>query len=266
MQEAGNLLGVHLQLIGASDVVGRETTAHVDHLKLDTVFFLQTLENHLHLVQGRIPGANLALLGTDVKRHAVGHQTQVTGKDQQVHGHVGLAAELAGQRPVCRQGTFGQDTHIHFRARGRLGDVAKVCLRVGGKHTNAFLVEGANVLRLLDGIAIADPLTGNTQGHHLVQLVHRRDIERGTLVAQHGQDLRGRVGFHRIVNLGVGETLDQLVVLTVNRCGVDHHKRSFLAVGKVLDALERVGFVVIGDIGVSGFGHGWCFPPQGKQA
>ena len=201
-----------------------------------------------------------------MERHAVRHQAQIPGQDQQVHGHIGLAAELAGQRPVGGQGTFCQNTHIHLGTGCRLGNVAQVCLGVGGIQTHTLLVEGANVLRLLDGVAIADAVAGNTQTHDLVQLIYRRDIEIGTLVPQHGQNLRSRVGLHRIVDACVGETVDQLIVLAFDGLGVDHHKRGFLAIGKVLDPLERLGAVVIGDIGVGGLVHGWCVPPQGKRA
>ena len=94
VQEPRNLLRVHPQLIGPGDVVRRKAATHVDHLQFDAILFLQALENDLDLVQGRIPGTDLALLGTHVEGHAVGHQSQVPGQDQQIHRHVRLTAEL----------------------------------------------------------------------------------------------------------------------------------------------------------------------------
>ena len=95
LQEAGNFFRVGLQGVGLGQVVGREAPAHVDHLQGDVVFFLQTLEDHLDLGNGGIPGADVALLRAHVEGDAVGLQAQFLGQHQQVHGHVGLAAELA---------------------------------------------------------------------------------------------------------------------------------------------------------------------------
>src|SRR3546814_3492450 len=44
--------------------------------------------------------SNVALLRADMEGNAVGLQLQLTGEDQEIHRHVGLAAELARQRPV----------------------------------------------------------------------------------------------------------------------------------------------------------------------
>ncbi len=112
LEEAGDLFGVGLQVVGALDVVCREAAAHVDHLQGDAVFFLEALEDHLDLGNRRVPHVDVALLAADVEGDAVGHQAQLLGQDQQVQGHVRLAAELAAQRPVGAGRAFGEDAHV----------------------------------------------------------------------------------------------------------------------------------------------------------
>ena len=90
-----------------------------------------------------------------MERHAVGDQTQVASQYHKVHRHVTLAAKLAGQRPVGCAAALGQNTDVNFGARGRLGDVAQICLGVGGVHSDPLLVEVADVAALLDGVAVA---------------------------------------------------------------------------------------------------------------
>src|SRR5690606_18852884 len=103
-----------------------EAATHVDHLQGDAIFFLQALEDHLDLGDGGVPDVDIALLRTNVEGDAVGYQAQLLGQDQQVQGHVRLAAELAGERPVGAGGAFGEDAHVDLRARRGLGDVAQV--------------------------------------------------------------------------------------------------------------------------------------------
>src|SRR3546814_1015741 len=49
--------------LGLVYVVGREATAQVDHLQLNTVFVAQALEDDLHLGDRRIPRADVAQIG-----------------------------------------------------------------------------------------------------------------------------------------------------------------------------------------------------------
>ena len=183
-----------------------------------------------------------------MERQAVRHQAQVAGEDQQVHGHVGLAAEFARQRPVGSGGAFGEDTYIDFRARRGLGDIAQVGFRVGGVQAHALVVEVADVLGFLDGVAVADALRADTGGQHFVQLVDRGDVEVRALVAQQVDDLDGRVGLHRVIHLGEFETGAQVIVGLADDRGVDHHERGFLLVGEGLHFLEGFARVVVFDL------------------
>ncbi len=176
---------------------------------------------------------------------AVGLQLQLTGEDQQVHCHVGLAAELARQGPIGRGRTFGEDADVDFRTRGGLGDVAQIRFRVGGEHAHALVVEVSDVFGFLDGVAVADALRADTTGHDLVQLVDRGDVEARALVTQQVDDFNRRVGLHGVVDLGEFETGAQIVVRLVDGCGVDDHERCFLLVSEGLHFLEgRTGIVI----------------------
>ncbi len=179
---------------------------------------------------------------------AIGHQAQVAGEDQQVHGHVGLATELARQRPVSGGGAFGQDTHVHFRAWSGLGDVAQVCLGVGGVQAHALLVEVANVLGFLDGVAVADAVGADTLVHHFVQLVDGGDVEVRALVLEQVDDLDGWVGLDGVVHLGEFETGAQVVISLADHLGIDEYERRFLFVGKRLHFLEGVACEIVFDL------------------
>src|SRR3546814_3362461 len=108
--------------------------------------------------------SNVALLRADMEGNAVGLQLQLTREDQEIHRHVGLAAELARQRPVRSGRAFGEDAYIDFRTRRGLGNVAQVGFRVGGEHAHTLVVEVADVLGFLDGVAVADALRATAAG------------------------------------------------------------------------------------------------------
>ncbi len=180
--------------------------------------------------------------------NAVGLQLQLTREDQEIHRHVGLAAELARQRPVRSGGAFGEDAYIDFRTRRGLGDVAQVGFRVGGEHAHTLVVEVADVLGFLDGVAVADALRANAAGHYFVQLIDRGDIEARTLVAQQIDDLDRRVGLDGVVHAGEFETGAQVVIGLADGFGVDHHEGGFVLVGKCLHLLEGGARVIVFDL------------------
>ncbi len=179
---------------------------------------------------------------------AVRHQAQLASEDQQVHGHVGLAAELARQRPVSGGRTFGEDAHVDLRARCRLGDVAQVGFRIGGEQAHAFLVEVTNVPGFLDGVAVADALGADAAGHHLVQFVDRGDVEARTLVLEQVDDLDRRVGLDRVIDLGEFEAGAQVIVGLVDGGGIDDDEGRFLLVGEGLHLLEGSAGIIVFDL------------------
>ncbi|MNN47761.1 hypothetical protein D3C81_1621950 [compost metagenome] len=183
-----------------------------------------------------------------MERDAVRHQAQVASEDQQVHGHVGLAAELARQRPVGSGRAFGEDTHVNLRTRRGLGDVAQVGFGVGGVQAHALLVEVANVLGFLDGVAVADAVSADATVHDLVQLVDRGDVEVRPFFLEQVDDFHGRVGLDRVIDLGEFETCAQVIVGLADHLGVDEHERGFFLVGERLHFLKGIAREVVFDL------------------
>src|SRR5690606_23815553 len=95
LDKTGDLFRVGVERVGPGKVIGGEAATQVQHFQRDVVFFLEPLEDDLYLADGSIPGTDVALLRPDVEGDAVGLQAEVAGKDQNVHCHVALAAELA---------------------------------------------------------------------------------------------------------------------------------------------------------------------------
>ncbi len=180
--------------------------------------------------------------------YAVRHQAQVAGEDQQVHGHVGLAAELARQRPVGGGRAFGEDAYVDFRARCGLGDVAQVGFGVGGVQAHALLVEVADVLGFLDGVAVADAIRADALVQHFIQLVDRGDVEARAFLVQQVDDFDGRVGLDGVVDLGEFETCTQVIVGLGDHLGIDDHERGFLLVGERLHFLKGIAREIVFDL------------------
>jgi len=183
-----------------------------------------------------------------VERDAVRHQTEVAGQDQQVHGHVGLAAELARQRPVSGGRAFGEDAHIDFRTRRGFGDVAQVGFGVGGVQAHALLEEVADVLGLLDSVAVADLIRADATAQDFVQLIDGGDIKARAFLFEQVDDLDSRVGLDRVVDLGEFETGAQVIVGLGDHRGVDHHERGFLFVGERLHFLKGFAREIVFDL------------------
>ena len=177
--------------------------------------------------------------------NTVGLQAQLFGQHQQVHCHISLATELARQRPVGGGGAFGQDADIDFRTRCGLGDVAQVGFGVGGVQAHTLFIESTDVTGFLDGVAKADLFGFDAQRQHLLQLIDGGDVEVGAFVAQQRQYFIGRVGLYRVVHLGKGEAVDQLVVSTVNGFQVNDEKGRFVLIGTGLDATKSVAVEII---------------------
>ncbi len=186
--------------------------------------------------------------------HAIGHQAQLTGQHQQIHGHIALAAELARQRPVGSGRAFGQNAHVHLGTRRGLGDIAQVGFGVGGEQTHALLVEGADVLGLLDGVAVADLLRLDAQRQHLVQLVDGGDVEVRALVLQQAEHFIGRIGFYRVIHLGVGKACNQIIIGTVYGFQVHDQEGGFMLISTGTDAAEGLVVKIFVELDIHGVG------------
>src|SRR6202012_4502266 len=95
------------------EVPGRESTAHVDHGKVDSP--LGAVAKHLgsHR-QSAVPSLHLALLRADVEGDAARLQVQTLAEVEYVDGHLRVAAELPRQRPLGA-GAVVENTAEHLR-------------------------------------------------------------------------------------------------------------------------------------------------------
>ena len=124
------------------------------------------------------------------------------GVQQHVHRHGGLAAELARQRPLGA-GAIGEDAAEHLGARGGARDLLHFLVRIDGEERNAQRMGARDVALLLDGVAEGDAIGRGTGSQRHLDLRHRGGVEAGAEAGQQLQDLRRRVGLHRIEDAGV---------------------------------------------------------------
>ena len=87
-----------------------------------------------------------------MERHAVGNDALFGGDHEQLPGHVGVAAELARQRPFGARAP-NQDAAEHAGARRRLGDLLQFLAAVEREQANTQLISLRDVALLLDGVA-----------------------------------------------------------------------------------------------------------------
>ena len=197
---AGDFARVFFEVVRGFDVACGEAVAHVDHLKADVFVFFEAGHEVFGFGDGVVPLADVALLASDVEGDSVGGQAEVTGKDEEVVGHVGVAAEFAREGPVGGDGVFDEDADVHFGAGGMLGDVFEVFLAVRCVHAYAFFVKARDVCGFFDGVAVADSFGGDVVGHDFVEFIAGCDVEVGSKLGQEADDLRCRVCFCRVID------------------------------------------------------------------
>ena len=206
------------------EVLGREAAAEVHHLQCDAAR-LHGIEDRLRLFQCGIPGGEPGLLRADVEGDAIGLEAKLVGVHQHVHRHGGLAAELARQGPLST-GAIGEDAAEHLGGRRRTGDLLHFLVRIDGEQLHAEGVGARDVALLLDGVAKRDALRGGTRGERHLDLDDRGGVEARAHVGQHLQDLRRRVGLHRIEDAGVGHGAAEGAEVVGNDFKVDDEART----------------------------------------
>ena len=90
-----------------------------------------------------------------MERDAIGLEAEPMGVLQHVRGHLGLAAELARQRPFGA-GAVAQDAAEHLRAGRGAGDLLDLGLAVDREQADAEREGARDVALLLDGVAEGD--------------------------------------------------------------------------------------------------------------
>ena len=96
-----------------------------------------------------------------MERDAIGLQTQTLGKLKHLDRHLGIAAELARQRPFG-SGAIIQDAAEHFGAGGGAGDLLDLGRAIDCEQPNALRKRARDIALLFDGVAIGNPLRRRT--------------------------------------------------------------------------------------------------------
>mmetsp|Transcript_5226 Transcript_5226/g.9217 ORF Transcript_5226/g.9217 Transcript_5226/m.9217 type:complete len:230 (+) Transcript_5226:671-1360(+) len=146
----------------------------------------------------------------------------------QLQRAVAGGAELAGQGPIGAGG-FDQKANVDLRARGVLGDLFQLLGRVHGKDINAHGMGEGNVSGFLDRVAKGDMRRRGTGIEAHLDLDARGGVEPGPHRGEARQDFRRRVGFHRVVDVGLTKACRQRIVLLCHAIHVEDQRRALEA-------------------------------------
>ena len=162
----------------------------------------------------------VTLLRTDMERHAVGLEAGPKRVLQDVHGHAGLAAELARQRPFGT-GAIRQDAAEHLGTGRRAGDLVDLGLAIDREEADAERIGARDVTFLLDRVAERDAVGRGAGRQRHLDLLDRGGVEAGTKLCQEGKHLRRRVGLHGVEHARVGQRLGEGGVVVLDHVEVD---------------------------------------------
>ena len=162
----------------------------------------------------------VALLRTDVERHAIRLEAELERVLQHVDRHSRLAAELARERPF-RPDAVGEDAAEHAAAGGGAGDLLDLGLAVDREETDAERVGAGDVPFLLDGVAEADAVRRGAGRQHHLDLGDRGGVEAGAERGEQRQHLRRRVRLHGIEHARVGQRLGEGLVVVAHDVEID---------------------------------------------
>lgn len=168
---------------------------------------------------------------------AIGYEAELLRFDREAEGHAGVAAELAREGPV---GTFTieDDAEVDERARGALGHVLQVLVRVAGVELHAVVVGERDLFARLDRIAVADPVTRDTEAEQLLDLGPRGDVEVRATLIDRSDHLVERTRLDGVEDAGAGHRADETVIGRVDALDVDDEAGALLFQCELLHALE----------------------------
>ena len=139
---------------------------------------------------------------------------------EHIHGHAGLAAELARQRPFGAD-AIGEDAAEHLGAGGGAGDLFHFGLAVDRVEADAEREGAGDIPLLLDGVAVGDAVGRGAGGQRHLDLGDRGGVEAGAELGQQRQHFRRRVGLDRVEHAGVGQRLGEGCVVVAHDLEVD---------------------------------------------
>ncbi|ENN87458.1 hypothetical protein RHSP_28371 [Rhizobium freirei PRF 81] len=221
-----------------TQILGWETAAHVDHLQVDALFGERN-EDALGIGKRIVPGVDLGHLRADVKRHAVGFQTQLMGVDEHVDSHLRNAAELARQRPF---GAFAIRQHAaeHTSAGSGTGNLLDFLVAVDGEEADTECMRTGDIALLLDRVAEGDAGSGRPGIERHFDFSDGRAIEIGAEAGEQAQHFRSGVGLDGIVDGAVRHGMTEGVEVVADDIEIDHQARTVRTSGseKVANTLR----------------------------
>ena len=102
-------------------------------------------------------------------------------------------------------------------------------LAVDGEEPHAKLVGARDIALLLDRVAKGDAVRRRSGGQHHLDFGRGGGVEAGAELNEELQDLRRRIGLHRVEHPGVGQRLGEGEIVFADDLEVDDQARAFLA-------------------------------------
>ena len=162
------------------------------------------------------------------------------GVFEHVHGHRGLAAEFARQRPfgAC---AVREDAAEHLGAGRRAGDLVHFGLAVDRIEADAEREGAGDIALLLDGVAVRDAVGRGARGQHQLDLGDRGGVEARAELGQQAEHLGRGVGLHGVEHARVGQRLGEGIVVVFDDVEIDDKAWPFVVAftQKLADALSH---------------------------
>lgn len=151
---------------------------------------------------------------------AVGSEAEGGGGAEELEGHFGIAAELAGEGPFG-SAAGGEEAGGDAGAWGMAGDFFEFGGAIEGEHVDAGGVSFSDGGGFLDGVAEGKAGGGDAELEALGDFGGAGDVEAGSDGGEGVDDFGHGVGLHGVVDVGEGEGAGEFVILAVDDGEVD---------------------------------------------
>ena len=155
-----------------------------------------------------------------MERDAAGLEAKTLGEVEHLDRHLGIAAELARQRPFGAVAGH-QDAAEHPRAGGRLRQLLQFGLGVEGEQGNALAMGIGDVALLLDGVAERDAIGRGASLQAKIDFTGAGDVEVGAQPGQQGNDFGCRIGLDGVIHLGHRQPASDVEIVLSDHVEID---------------------------------------------
>lgn len=105
-----------------------------------------------------------------------------------------------------------------------LGELPEFRLGVERVQAHALLERPGDIALLLDGVAVRDAVGGGAGSQHHLDLAAAGGIEGRAEPGEQFEDLRCRIGLHRVVHVGNRQIAAQRAIVVGNHVEIDHQQ------------------------------------------